>query len=225
MDRACPIALALLCLLLAAAGGCGDSEDQPAAPAQPAQQDPYRMDFRVAPTPGDAGAVCAITQAEADRCLALLASEGPLPGRRRGDRYQWFLHVENPARRWQSVVRGQWQGQEHILLCAQAQRVMLHRRHSDGSLAWRITQAMPAIQDDGNVAVEYQFNATGAQEFTRLMNRHLGGFYCVLLNDVAYPVVRINPQGGQGDWSTGRITNVGTRDDATRLAGFIMNIR
>lgn len=228
-DRGIRISLLLLLGAATFVGGCGGHEEeqtkkQPPAPAAPASRDPYRMDIRIAPTRPGAGGGYRISQADMSRYLGLLQTEGPMPGRQRGDPFQWFRSVEKPGGGWQTVVRGVWQGQPQILLCAQPDRVMLHRRRPDGTLAWRIVRAMPAIQADGNVGVAYQFDAVGAREHTHLMNRHLDGFHCVLLNDVAYGVIHISPDGGPGDWAKGTITNVGTRQDAMQLAAFIMRI-
>lgn len=226
-------AVGISIFLLAILPGCRRSQKSPSnghgasrAPAkaqpQPGRADPYRMDFRIAPGRPNSDARYTIDNDKIDTYQSRLASQGPLPGHQRGDDFLWF--PLRGTRIPQAAIVGRRGGKDYILLCAQPHRVMLHERQADGSLAWRIVRAEPTMQDSGNVGVRYTFDEPGARRFSRLLNDHDGGYFCPLMNDIAYGVVYISP-GHSGLWRSGTIRNVGTREEAIQLAAAINRVR
>jgi len=146
------------------------------------------LEFRIAPTLPGSDRGPAITKAEYDRYVDELAEKGPLPGRSRGDRYQWFEIHGKTERFSTNLVRGKHAGKQYLLLHNADGYTMLH---DPTKRAWSL-RARPARDDLGRPAVGFTLDAAGPSKMGTLTSAHKGHFMAILLDNQVYsaPVLR-----------------------------------
>ncbi len=170
------------------------------------------LEFRMAPwIQGQSrGSEYVITQAEAKEYLAELAAEGPDPGHKRGDPFQWFpIHGEDE--KFGGVVVGEYAGRRYLLLSNNSSDIMLN---PPGNSQWQLTSARPGSDSLGKPCVNFSFDSRGAAIFSKLTNAHkqddsrgrAGDLMAILLDDEVYSAPSIHSMISDSGQITGSFT-------------------
>ena len=154
------------------------------------------LEFRMSPyKPGASDATSyQLSQDAVDDYVHKLAAEGPDPGHKRNDPYQWFpLHDD--TERMAEVVTGEYAGRTYVLLSNDPNDTMLN---PPGRNQWKLADSYPTQDDLGKPAVGFRFDAKGAAIFGKLTSLHkkpegarAGDIMAVLLDDEVYSAPNI----------------------------------
>ncbi len=151
-----------------------------------------------------------IGNAEAKEYLAKLQREGPQPGHKRGDPWQWFP-VRDKNEKLSGVVVGDYAGRRFLLLSNNPSDVMLD---PPGNSQWLLIYARPGTDQLGKPCINFYFESRGAAIFSRLTNAHKankgtgrpGDLMAVLLDDEVYSAPSIQSTISDSGQITGNFT-------------------
>ena len=154
------------------------------------------LEFRMAPYAPDAreGTAYRLSRDVADEYVHKLTVEGPDPGHKRNDPFQWFpLHDDDE--RLSEIIKGEYAGRTYVLLSNDPNDTMLN---TPGADRWTLADAYPTSDEMGKPAVGFKFDAKGATISGRLTTLHkktegarVGDVMAVLLDDEVYSAPNI----------------------------------
>lgn len=137
---------------------------------------PSKLDFRIAPNAPGATRDSAPGQAEVKRYVDDLTRNGPLAGRKRNDKCQWFeLKADE-----QGLISGEYRDRKYVLLCARDPYVMLS--DAKGSRAWGLTVTYRTTDHRGRPAVGLVFDDAGDRRFFVLTSANIGNRLAILVD-------------------------------------------
>ena len=135
-----------------------------------------------------------ISKDMADEYLGKLKNEGPDPGHKRNDPFQWFpLHDD--TERMSDIVKGEYAGRTTSFCRTQLNDTMLN---TPGADRWTLADSYPTQDEMGKPAVGFKFDVKGASIFGKLTSLHKkpeggrqGDIMAVLLDDEVYSAPNI----------------------------------
>jgi len=146
------------------------------------------LEFRIAATLPGAQRGTELTDLEYQRLLEQLATEGPLAGRSRNDRFQWFPVRGEGEGLSPDLVITKYAGKKFMLLYHDADFMML-QTGEEGS--WKLT-ARPTLDRINRPAVGFDLDPSGAKRMGVLTSANKGRYMAILLDDEVYsaPVIQ-----------------------------------
>lgn len=154
------------------------------------------LEFRMAPYAPDAQDTTSykLGRDVVDEYVHKLAGEGPDPGHKRNDQYQWFP-VHDDEERLTGAITGEYAGRTYVLLSNEPNDTMLN---TPGTDRWTLADSYPTQDDLGKPAVGFKFDAKGAAIFGKLTSLHkkpeggrVGDLMAVMLDDEVYSAPNI----------------------------------
>ncbi len=171
------------------------------------------LEFRVAlQEPGRGKGFRPLSQHEMDVYRRNLQDEGPEPGRKRNDPYQWFVLRSNTTRLGDLIIE-EYLGRDYVLLCNQPQNVMLQKRD------WSLTSAKPTLDSFNTPVVSFEFDKRGSSKFGTLTSAHIGHSLATLLDDEVYTAPTIQNTITSNGIITGKFTSAEVMELVRTLEG------
>ncbi|MFP4105779.1 MAG: protein translocase subunit SecD [Phycisphaerae bacterium] len=141
------------------------------------------LEFRIVPQRGGQ-----LSLRQAEEYEEKLRKEGPVPGRRRGDDYQWF-EIEGEVADFSGMYLADWGGKTWLLMSDKRGETMTQ---APGKREWSLDDATPTTDEMNTPAVRFKFDPKGAKRFAELTGANVNKLLGILLDDTVYsaPVIK-----------------------------------
>jgi len=172
------------------------------------------LEFRILPQGGGGKALDAAEIAVRKQNLDTYG-----PARASDDKYVWVeTETADPqewAKRVSDSITHQFGEKLYVLASNQMDEVMLQT--AKDKMSWQLSAAYPTYDQNGNRAIGFTFNETGANSFFRLTSRNIGRPLAILLDNVAISAPNIQTAIRSHGIITGTFTQTEVMDMVNKL--------
>ena len=140
------------------------------------------LEFRIAPTTPGSERQPSLNEQDYSKYMNELDERGPMPGRNRNDRYQWFPLRQKDEKIRSDAVAGVHGGKKYMLLCNASEQSMLQ----DRKRSWSLKKAYSMRGQMGRRVIGFQFDARGGARFATLTGNNKGRYLAILLDEEVY---------------------------------------